>query len=192
MTAIFAPEQTPLRYDPLVQALHWVVAILVVTAYAIGLIREDLPRNEFRAFLLSLHMWIGQAVMLLTMLRLARRAATRAPAPAAHGSALAALAARLGHLALYVCLVAIPLIGLMAAFAKGRDVSLFGLVALPSPMAIDKPFAETLEEVHSFAAHAMMILALGHAVVALAHHFVLKDGLLLRMAPRRVRAQQRG
>lgn len=174
----------PDRYAPLIRHLHWFVAGAVILAYAIGLIREELPRNAFRAFLLSAHMWIGQLVVLATLLRLWMRATTAGPG-AAPGSPAVVLAARLGHLALYATLLAIPVLGLAAAFAKGRDVSFLGLFVLPSPMAVDKPFAETLEDVHSVAAHCMMLLAFGHAAMALAHHYMFKDGVMARMMPER-------
>jgi cytochrome b561 len=57
------------RYDPVAQVFHWVVAIAVVAAYALGLVREEMPRGEFRSALLSLHMSLGLLVFGLSVLR---------------------------------------------------------------------------------------------------------------------------
>lgn len=171
----------PLRYDPLTQALHWIIAAAVVAAYAIGLIREDLPKGDFRTWLLTLHMSIGLLVAALSVVRIGWRATRMAPTPIA-ATPMLRLAVRAGHLALYVSLFAVPLVGLLAAWIKGRTVGLFGL-PLPSPFAVDKPMAEQLEHLHEFVAHAMLLLAGGHAVIAIVHQFFLKDGTLARMLP---------
>lgn len=172
---------TPLRYDPLTQALHWVIAVAVVTAYAIGLVREDLPKGDFRNWLLTLHMSIGLLVAGLSVVRIGWRVGRASPAPIA-GAPVLQLAARAGHLALYVALIAVPAVGLLAAWLKGRTVGFFGL-PLASPFAVDKPVAEQLEHLHGFVAHAMLLLAGGHAMVAIVHQFLLKDGTLARMLP---------
>jgi cytochrome b561 len=169
------------RYDALTQILHWVIALAVVAAYAIGLIREDLPKTDFRAWLLLLHMSIGLSILALTVLRVLWRGAVAGPAPISEGLSL--LVVKAGHLALYGALFLIPLIGLFAAWYKGRVFGFFDLVPLPSPVATNKDLAEKLEEIHGLAAHGIMILAGGHALLAIVHQWVMKDGTLGRMLP---------
>ncbi|POR50339.1 cytochrome b [Bosea psychrotolerans] len=170
------------RYDPVTISLHWIIALAVFAAYAIGLVREELPKGDFRAGLLTLHMSIGLLVIALTIMRIGWRAMT--PAPKAIAAApMAAFAARMAHLGLYGAMFAIPLIGLSAAWMKGRVVGLFSLVVIPSPFALDIALAKTLEDAHGVAAHAFMILAGGHALAAIGHHLVLRDATLARMVP---------
>jgi len=173
---------TRLRHDPLTQALHWLIALAVVATYAIGLVREDLPKGDFRNWLLTLHMSLGLVVAAASVVRIAWRTAAPAPAPLQTTPAFA-LAAKAGHLALYVALLAVPVLGLLAAWIKGRGIVVFDVFALPSPFAVDRELGHTLEELHGAAAHAMLILAGGHAAIAILHQFVLKDGTLGRMLP---------
>ncbi len=177
---------TTARYDPVSQAFHWVIAIAVVLAYAAGLVREDMPRGDFRNGLLTLHTSIGLLVFVLTVLRLAWRAGHPAPAMLEQ-TAFMRLAARGMHIALYAALIAIPLVGLMSAWTDGKIVSFFWVLPVPSPIALDKRFSEALEDVHSVAAHVLMAVAGLHALAAIAHHVVLKDATLLRMLPASVR-----
>lgn len=174
--------QTTARYDPVSQAFHWVMAFAVVLAYALGLVREDMPKGDFRNGLLNLHMSIGLLVFGLTCLRLAWRAGHPAPAMLAQAP-LMMVAAQGAHIALYAAMIAIPLVGLVSAWTNGTVVSLFWVLPLPSPIALDKPFSEALEEVHSVAAHVLMVVAGLHALAAIAHHMILKDATLLRMLP---------
>lgn len=170
------------RYDPVTMSLHWMIALAVVAAYAIGLVREELPKGDFRVWLLTLHISIGVLVLALTVVRVGWRMMT--PAPTALASTpMAALAARMAHLALYAAMIAVPLIGLLAAWTKGRVVGLFSAFVIPSPVALDTALAKTLEDAHGVAAHGFMILAGVHALAAIVHHLVLKDATLARMLP---------
>lgn len=172
------------RYDPVSQSLHWFTAIAVIAAYAIGVGREGLPKGDLRAALLGLHMSLGMLVMALTVVRIVWRSVIAKPVePGRQPSKPADFAARLAHLALYASMLAIPLIGLLAAWTKGRSIEFFGLVALPSPIGVDRVLAKGLENAHEIAGHLMMSLAGLHAAAAIGHQFILKDGTLSRMLP---------
>ncbi len=64
-----------------------------------------------------------------------------------------------------------------AAFAVG----LFGLFVLPPLVSPDKDLAETLRHLHHFTVYALLVLIALHALAALYHRHVLKDGTLKRM-----------
>ena len=173
---------TRTQYDPITRAIHWIVAVAVAAAYAIGMAREELPKGDFRTFLLGLHMWMGMAVLGLTVVRLAWRTAAPAVEPVP-GTPTIRVLAKAAHLALYATMLLVPLIGLLAAWGKGRPVTLFGLMPLLPPISLDRDFAGRLEDLHEVAGHAMMALAGLHAAAAIAHQWVLKDGTLGRMLP---------
>lgn len=173
---------TEQRYDPVAQMLHWLTLIAVIAAYAIGLYREGLPKTDFRAALMSLHMSVGLLVMALTIARLTWKVYSPNPASAVPSKG-ARVMAKLGHFALYATLLLIPMIGVAAAWAKGRDLSFFGLFPVPALFPPQKAWVSPLEKSHEVTAHAMMALAGLHALAALAHHYILKDGTLMRMLP---------
>lgn len=169
------------RYDTLTRSLHWLIALLVVATYGLGLFRETLPKGDFRTALLALHMSVGLALLALMVPRLLWRAVAT-PLPSVPMSEPMALAAKMTHLVLYGLLVALPVVGLLAAWIKGRTVGIFGL-PLPSPFAVNRDLAHTLEEAHEVLGHVIMALAGLHAAAAIYHQTVLKDGLLSRMLP---------
>lgn len=171
------------RYDTLTRTLHWLIALLVVATYGIGLFRETLPKGDFRTALLALHMSVGLALLALMLPRLINRLLAPALPPVPMAPSMA-LAAKLTHAGLYLLLLALPVVGLLAAWIKGRTVGFFG-VPLPSPFTVNRDMAHTLEEAHELLGHALMALAGLHAVAALYHHKVLKDGILVRMLPGR-------
>jgi len=170
------------RHDALTQVLHWTIALLVTGTFILALVRDELPRGELKTSLLNLHMSVGVLVILLTLVRLAWRPFAPRVAPL-EMSPMMHLAARLGHLALYVALLAVPLVGLLTWWARGRGVDVFGLVTLPSPLVANRELAHTFEEVHEVVGNAIMILAGLHALAAILHQVVLRDGTLGRMLP---------
>ena len=74
-------------------------------------------------------------------------------------------------------------LGLFKAWIRGD--SLFGLAHIPAYGSMTAParhsFAERMTDLHGLAANALLLVAIGHAAMALYHHFVLHDGVLRRM-----------
>jgi cytochrome b561 len=173
---------TPTHHDPITRSIHWIIALAVAAAYAVAVVREELPKGDFRTFLLGLHMWIGMAVLGLSVVRLAWRTAAPAIDPTP-GTPAIRLAAKAAHIALYIALLLLPVVGLLAAWGKGRSVTLFGLMPLLPPIAIDRETGGRLEDLHGLVGHAVMILAGLHAAAAIGHQWLLKDGTLGRMLP---------
>ena len=93
------------------------------------------------------------------------------------------MAAAAGHGLLYALLIALPLTGWYAASQMGVQVQFLGLhvPALTAPVA-GRP--GEIAEFHESAGSIILILAGLHALMALWHQFVLRDGTLSRMSLR--------
>ena len=88
------------------------------------------------------------------------------------------------HLALYALMIGMPIAGWVILSAEGDPVPFFGL-ELPPLVSPDKDLAERIEELHELGGTIAYWLIGFHALAALFHHYVLKDGVLLRMRPGR-------
>ena len=177
------------RYGIVPQFLHWITVLLVIVAWSLGTFGDDLPKGATRATGHFMHISAGLLILVALVMRLAWRVADPPP-PAGSNEfgrwlgTLADPAARLAHLVLYVLLIAVPIIGIVAQFARGDALPLFGLAEIPSPWARDRAFAHSVTEIHELAANALVIVAFFHATAALIHHFVFGDNTLMRMLPR--------
>lgn len=169
------------RYDRLTQSLHWATAALVILTYAIGLGREIMPKGDLRTMMMAQHISFGLAMLGVVAVRILWRLAAPpvAPAPMAPN---AHLAARFAHMGLYILMLAAPVIGLAAAFIKGRTVGFFGL-EIANPLTVNVAIGKALEGAHEWAAHALLALAGLHAAAALGHQYLLRDGVMARMLP---------
>ncbi|UPY35670.1 cytochrome b [Sediminicoccus sp. KRV36] len=171
------------RHDAVTQGLHWLVALAILLAYGSSLIMDDWPRGAFKAQLLGGHVALGLTVLGLTALRILWRALMAPPAPPDGSPGLRRIA-RAAHLALYLAMLAVPLLGLLMMWSTGREVSFLWLFTIPSPLPVDRALGRLLAEGHELAAHGLILLAGLHAAAAIFHQFALKDGLMQRMMPR--------
>jgi cytochrome b561 len=125
------------------------------------------------------HRSIGILLLLVTVGRLIWRFVQ--PTPAAEGSRIERAAAHLGHIALYVLLLLVLTSGYLISTANGRGISVFGWFEIPAVL-YDLPNQASLAgEVHWYSAIALMLLAGGHALAALVHHYRYRHTTLSRM-----------
>ena len=68
------------RYSTTAICLHWVLAVAIVSAFAVGLYVEDLPFSPQKLKLINWHKWAGVTILALSVLRLAWRLTHRPPA----------------------------------------------------------------------------------------------------------------
>jgi cytochrome b561 len=131
------------RYGTVPRFLHWMTVILVVVAWTLGAFGDDLPRGAARATGHFAHVSAGLLVLAALIARLAWRVAEPPPPlqPNEFGRWLGAFAdpaARLAHFTLYALLVAFPVIGVLAQFADGQALPLFGIGEIASPWTRDR------------------------------------------------------
>lgn len=177
------------RYSTVAIVLHWLLAVAIVTAFFVGLYAHGLPFSPSKLQLINWHKWAGVSILVLSALRLLWRWTHRPPSlPPAIEAAMPAwqrIAYHATHHLMYVLFFVVPLAGWAYSSARGFPIVWFGVLPLPDLVGKDEALARTLGEVHELAAYALMGLVVLHVAAALKHHFVDRDGLLLRMRPGR-------
>jgi cytochrome b561 len=177
------------RYSTVAIVLHWLLALVILCIFAVGLYMSDLPISPLKLKLYNYHKWAGICFLALTAFRIVWRLTHRPPAlPASIELAMPnwqSQAYHATHYAMYALFFAVPLLGWAYSSAAGFPVVLFGVLPLPDFMAVDKEFAKIIKEVHGIAAFSLIALAALHIAAAIKHHFFDKDGLINRMLPDR-------
>jgi cytochrome b561 len=178
-------HRTDLVHHPLIIALHWLTLAALLMGVAAILLREVTEGRGLRLELLNLHRSVGILVLLAAGARLTLRQQVGCPAPAHDTPWMMQRIAALSHGALYVLLAVLPVLGWALTSARGLHVNLFGLIPLPSLVASDPDFADTLADYHLWASWALLALVTAHAGAALWHHHVRRDHVLVSMLPKR-------
>jgi cytochrome b561 len=172
------------RYTRTAILLHWLTALLIVAAFTLGLVMTDIPGlTPTKLKYYSWHKWLGVTVFALACARLLWRAA-HTPPPAPPGMpAWQIKAADAVHILLYILLFALPVSGYLYSLAAGVPVVYLGLIPLPVLMAPNPALKPLLKELHFVLSMLLAGAVALHALAALKHHFIDRDGVLKRMLP---------
>lgn len=171
------------RYAPLLIALHWLMAILMVTVYASIELRELFPKgSDPRDAMKALHFMLGLSVLVLILPRLLLRLSKQTPAIIPEPPAWQQAAAYLVHIALYLLMIITPLLGWFLLSAAGKPIPFFGL-QWPALVGENKDLAELFKETHETLGEIGYYLIGLHIVSAIYHHHVQHDNTLTRMLP---------
>jgi cytochrome b561 len=176
--------QSNSRYSSTAIALHWLMALLILANFGLGLYMADLEFSMTRVKLFNYHKWAGVTILALAALRLLWRLTHRPPAdlPAPKWQHLAA---HVTHWGLYALFFAVPLIGWAYSSAAGFPIVAFGVIPLPDFVQKNKELADAIKPWHGYMAWVLMSLVALH-VAAVAKHLVIdRDSTLKRMLPGR-------
>lgn len=183
------PTHVGSRYTPLAMALHWLLGLVILGMFSVGLYMADLPISPLRLKLYNWHKWAGVTFLALSALRLLWRLTHRPPPlPQVIAQAMPSWQLRAYHAThylMYVLFFAVPLIGWAYSSAAGFPIVWFGQIPLPDLVSPDKALAEIIKPLHAVSAFALVGLASVHIAAALKHHWIDRDGLLSRMLPGR-------
>jgi len=172
------------RYTTIAILFHWLIALLIIGAFIMGLVMTDMPGiSPTKLKYYSWHKWAGVTILALAALRLLWRLTHKAPPYPAAMPAWQQQSANALHGALYLLMFAVPISGYFYTLAAGFPVVYFGVLELPVLMGPDPALKPVLKEVH-FWLNMTLAGAVGvHLLAALKHHFIDRDGVLKRMLP---------
>ena len=173
-------EKKMTRYHPLLVALHWIMAVMVVVSLFFGKVLLSTMSNADPQKLQGLagHMTVGLALGALLLLRLAVRFASAKPPHAETGSALLDKVGIATHWIMYALVALMVLSGLGTALSGGLFPIVFGGNGEPLPANLST-LAPRMA--HGLISNLLVLLVLLHACAALYHQFYLRDGLFRRM-----------
>lgn len=171
------------HYSNRMVLIHWLTLALLVAAWFLGDSLAD-ATDDSNATISGylVHGLAGGAVFLLTVARLFFRSKDGVPAPIGD-SPMDKLAKGVHHL-LYTVLFVLPVSGMITIVTSDAGKALLSGDAslLPKDGGYDEVFAH---EAHEFMVNVLIVVVVVHVLGALKHQFIMKDGLMERMLPRR-------
>lgn len=173
----------PMRYTRVARALHWLIALLVLSAIPAGLAMVRIGSGPLQDWLFDFHRSLGFVVLVLIVVRIVWRLGHRPPPLPAGTPALQAVAAHVVHGALYLLLLIAPIVGWLATNAYGAPIAVFRLFELPVLIGKDEAVSKLLFGLHEVLGIAIAALVVVHIAAALFHQLVVRNGLIRRMWP---------
>src|ERR1700733_2292354 len=104
-------RDAPTQYNAVAKTLHWLMASLIACMLLLGVIMTtgDILDGHDKTVALHIHESVGMIVLMLGLLRLTWRFANPVPSLPSLMPRWERVAAHMGHIALYVLLIAMPL-----------------------------------------------------------------------------------
>lgn len=178
------------KYDSVAMALHWIIAVLMIFMIFFG---EDLMGEGGEGgaeamtgtVLPSLHVSIGTAILLLSVMRLTWRVMNPPPALPAGMAGWEIILTKLTHGLFYILMIGLPVTGwlgfprYLSENPAMSAVTLFGVLPVPGAPSLGLPVGL----LHNLGSKLGMVLVILHVLAALKHQFISRDGLLSRMSP---------
>ena len=167
------------RYHPALVALHWMLAVIIIAALALGaLVMVRIPNTSpMKLEALRSHMTGGMLILILMSVRFVLRQVTTLPAPAPTGNAVLDGLGWLSHRGFYLAVFAQVITGLVMAFqANLPEVLFLGHGHLPADF-----WTYPTRGLHYFFSRVLMTLIALHLAGVVYHVLLRRDRLLRRM-----------
>lgn len=175
------------RYDSISISFHWATSLLLGAMFCSIWAWEGADGAVSAARLLTLHRSIGVLLWFVTLLRILWRVLIGAtPSLPPQVSTAQYVAARTNQLGLYTLLILQPITGFLESIWRGKPFGLFG-ATFPAIAPRDKNLSLLFHRVHETCATALLVLIGLHALAALFHSLVRRDGVVQAMLPVRSR-----
>lgn len=177
-------KNTARRWGSVSQALHWLIALLILLLGIVGLSMGELPKTPKYFWVYTAHKSLGISVLALVVVRLGWRLYAGTPEPEPGTPTWQERIASATHWLLYALIFAIPLSGWLYDSASGlRPFHWFGLFEMPKLSPPDEQLRVLSHFAHEWGFWLLIAMVLAHAGAAFYHHLFQRDATLARMLP---------
>jgi cytochrome b561 len=161
--------------------LHWTMAAMILTMLGIG-VAMVASLADYHT-LISIHRPLGIAILVLVVVRFVNRLVFRLPPFPATMSRVERLVATASEYLMYGLMFVLPLVGWGMLSAARYPIVLYGSLHLPFILPHNPMLYAVLRQAHTILAYLFFFTFLAHFAAVLFHTLIVRDGLLLRMAP---------
>jgi cytochrome b561 len=184
MAAAWSSRASPVSYSASAKLMHWFVAVAVIALLAVGPVMKRLvPEGSLRDNLYNFHEALGALVLIVMVVRLARRIAFGVPAPDASMPPVEQRASLWAQYVLYILLFVSTVLGWAGTNAYGDPVSVFGLFDFPAIIGKDRPLSDQIYVWHLICGVLIGVIVALHIAGALYHWLIKGDRVLQRVLP---------
>ena len=169
------------EYGSLAKALHWLVAIGLLTLIYLGLEQAGMERGDEKDRIRFIHASIASITLILMTVRLVWRFMNDTPAHPDGMPGWQRMSSSIVHWGLYISVFVQLLAGAMVLGTGGKGIPVFNLFSIPLPVAENHDAHEWWEGVHEFVWRPVAVLLTVHVLAALYNHFIVKNDVLRRM-----------
>jgi len=164
------------RYGTISRFFHWTMAVGFLWMATTVILKLVADETDIQKFFWSTHKSVGFLLLIMIALRTAWMFITLKNRPAS-----ISLPAKLGHIALYLVMIAVPAIGFLRQFGSGKPFDVFGVSILKASDVKYQWMIDLGSSLHGILGWCLFVLAAGHIIMALIHYFGKDKEVMRRM-----------
>ena len=173
-----------MTYPRPLRLVHWSIAILVICQLALAVILTQLRSLAYGQYIISVHRQLGLVILGLVAARLLMSLRYKVPGhTAGQFPGWQQRIAAAVHWVIAGLLVAQPVVGIFAAWARGDSVGLLGLLNVAPPWDMSDVLRERLMTVHVAIAVGLAGLVVVHVGAVFFNLIVRRVSVIDRMLP---------
>jgi cytochrome b561 len=174
------------QFTLLSRILHWTMAAMILTMLFIGVAMVASLLDYH--LLVSIHRPLGIAILALVIVRYVNRRINPPPPFPASMSSEERFVAKTSEMLMYAMMFAMPLIGWAMLSAERYPIVLYGPLHLPPILPHNAMLYAILRKTHTIVAYLFFLTFIAHFSAVLFHTLIMRDHLLDRMVPWKVRS----
>jgi cytochrome b561 len=168
----------PDSFGLVTRAIHWLMALLIISLFALGLRLAWMEPSLANLWLYGLHKTMGLTALGLVFFRILWHLVSPPPGPQATG--WMRLFIKAWHWTLYALMLATPIAGWAGSSASGIDTVIFGSIVMPPLVEANETSEFVWFILHEILAKTLMGMVIVHMLAALKREME-GDGTLTRM-----------
>ncbi len=174
------------EYGIITKTLHWVSAISILPAMAIGIwfawtdLNSDYGWEQFEIYI-NWHVGFGLSALVIMLFRLAWRLSNSLPGFQERTSSFQQKLASLTHKLLYISIILTALTGWLGSSLEGHSLSYFSLIEIAPFLGTNIKLAAFMTSAHFYFSWSFILLLVLHLAAVGYHQLWLKDEILKRM-----------
>lgn len=173
-------KNTENSYGTVTKALHWIVALMIISLIIVGFVMSDMENSDQKWQLYGAHKATGILALTLIIVRLLWRLVNKTVLLPETVPVWQKKAAYITHISLYCAMLTMAMSGLLMSLIGGYEINFYGLFVIPA-FAKNEAVAKIFWQIHGYTAYIIVALIATHFLAALYHHYLLKDNVLVRM-----------
>jgi cytochrome b561 len=166
--------------------LHWTMAAMIIAMLFIG-VAMVASLADYHS-LVAIHRPLGIAILILVIIRYVNRKLNPPPEFPPSMPPAERLAATISERMMYAMMFAMPLIGWGMLSAARYPIVLFGPLHLPPILPHSPMLYAVLRKTHTIVAYLFFATIIAHFSAMLFHTLIMRDHLIDRMVPWKVRS----
>ncbi len=171
-------------YGLVSRSFHWLMVALFLWQFISAILRIFIKDTPIYGFFWSAHAQLGFVLLFLVLARgvWGLMNVKKRPYEEGMGGKLAVL----GHVVIYALMFLIPAVALLRSYGSGRGFSFLGMQIFEKTGVQNAALTAPGNALHGLLGWTLLVVVAGHVLMALVHHFAMRDDTLRHMVGRRV------